>query len=87
MTWRCPKKGCKKKISVRVGSYFEGHRLSIGGAWPTIVCLLKFPKMLGTYLAEILEISQQTLVDWGNYVRETISHYSLINPLILRGEL
>lgn len=51
-----------------------------------IVCLLKYPKMLSCYLSEILEVSENTLVDWGNYVRETISNYYVKNPLILGGD-
>jgi IS1 family transposase len=84
--WRCAKRHCKKRISIRSGSYFERSKLPIEKMWMTIVCLLKFPKMLATYMSEILEISEQALVDWGNYVRETISHYYLENPLVLGGD-
>lgn len=48
-----------------------------------IVCTLKFPKMMAVYLSEILEVSEQTLVEWGNFIRETISHFYLKNPLVL----
>ena len=83
LTWRCAKKDCKKRTSIKTGTYFERGRLSLGKMWMMIVCLLKFPKMLTTYLAEILEVSEDTLVDWGAFLRETISHYYLINPQIL----
>jgi transposase len=51
-----------------------------------VICLLKYPKMLSCYLSEILEVSKQALVDWGNYIRETISSYYTKNPLMLGGE-
>src|SRR5271154_1258181 len=69
------KKKCKKRISIKSETYFEKGRLPLGKMWMIIVCLLKFPKMLGTYLAEILEVSENTLVDWGAFLRETISNY------------
>src|SRR5271154_533556 len=69
--WRCTKKDCKKRKSYKTDSYFEKCKLPIGKAWMTLVCLIRFPKMLGSYMSEILEVSEQTLVDWGNFVRET----------------
>lgn len=51
-----------------------------------LVCLLKFPKLLATYLSEIIELSEQAIVDWGNFVRETISHYYIENPQMLGGD-
>src|SRR5271170_5280719 len=71
-TWRCLKKECKRRKSYKTDSYFEKCKLPIGKTWMTLVCLLKFPKMLGIYMSEILEVSEHTLVDWGNFVRETI---------------
>src|ERR1700677_4350780 len=53
--------------------------------WMIIVCLLKFPKMLSIYISEIVETSEHTLVDWGNYIRNTISNFYFENPLILGG--
>jgi hypothetical protein len=84
-TWRCTKKNCKKRTSFKTGTYFERTKLPIGKVWMMIVCFLKFPKMLGSYQSEIVEVSEQALVDWGCYVRETISNYYLKNPLVLGG--
>lgn len=83
--WRCPVKNCKRRVSVRRGSYFEKSRLPLGQLWMIIVCNFRFPKMLGIYIADILDISEQAVVDWGRYIRETISHYYLENPLRLGG--
>jgi hypothetical protein len=83
ITWRCTRKSCKKRASIQTGTYFEKGRLPLGKMWMMIVCLLKFPKMLSTYLSEILEVSENTIVDWGAFLRETISHYYLVNPQVL----
>jgi transposase-like protein len=85
-TWRCSKNSCKKRASIRKDSYFSHSNLPLGTMWMIIVCFLKFPKMLNCYLSEILDVSEHTLVNWGNFVRETISHFYLANPLILGGK-
>src|SRR5271167_901008 len=52
--WRCSKTNCKKKQTIRKGSYFEKSRLSLGKCWMLIVCHFKFPKLQKGYMAEIL---------------------------------
>src|SRR5271154_7179683 len=42
LTWRCTKKNCKKRISIKSETYFEKGRLPLGKMWMIIVCLLKF---------------------------------------------
>lgn len=81
--WRCPQKSCKKRKSVREDSYFAGHRLTIGQIFMIIFCVLKYPKMLSKYIAEIVGTSENTLVNWGCFIRETISHFFMENPIIL----
>ena len=39
--------------------------------------------MLQKDIADIAEVHENTLVDWGNYTRESISYYFLKHPLIL----
>jgi hypothetical protein len=41
--------------------------------------------MLQKDIADIAGTTEQTMVDWGNYIRESISHYFLKNPLVLGG--
>jgi transposase-like protein len=81
--WRCPRKACKARISIREGSYFEGHRLSLGHLFMIIYCHFNFPKMLNTDIAKIVDCHLNTVTDWGRYIRESISHYYLENPIIL----
>jgi IS1 family transposase len=44
---------------------------------------MKYDKMLQKYIADILDVSEKTIVDWGNFMRETISHFFLEKPLVL----
>jgi IS1 family transposase len=81
--WRCPKKACKRRRSIRQGSYFENHNLTLGTIFMILYCTFKFPKMLAKYIADIVEVSENSLVDWGCYIRETISNFFLQNPIVL----
>jgi hypothetical protein len=84
-TWRCPQKTCKRRMSVRKGSYFATSNLGLGTAFMLIYCYITFPKMLAGDIARIIDVERHTLIDWGNFIRETISHYFLSNPIILGG--
>ena len=83
MCWRCPRKYCKKRKSIRESSYFQNHNLPLGTLFLIIFFIFKFPKMLSKYIAEIVSTSEQTLVQWGCFIRESISHYFLENSIIL----
>ena len=78
--WRCK---CKKKKSIRSGSFFEKSNLSLSKIFLIIFLYLKFDKILSKYISEIVAISEHSIVDWGNLIRERISHYFLENPLVL----
>lgn len=78
--WRCPKKDCKKTISIRRDSYFSKSHLGLGKCFMIIYCYLKFDKMLQKDMAEIIEVSERAIVDWANFIRESISNYFLKNP-------
>jgi transposase-like protein len=84
-TWRCPLKKCKRRTSVRKDSYFADSKLGLETAFMLIYCYIAFPKMLAGDIAKIIDCERHTLIDWGNFIRETISHYFLSNPIILGG--
>lgn len=84
--WRCTKKDCKKTISVRKDSYFKDAHMPLGVCFMIIYCYMKYDKMLLRYIADIVGTTERTMVDWGNFIRESISHYFLENPIILGAE-
>jgi transposase-like protein len=83
LCWRCPKRDCKRRESLRKDSYFAQHHLTLGTCFMILYCYLNYDKMLQIYMADICGVSEQTMVDWGNFIRESISHYFLKNPLLL----
>ena len=76
--WRCGQ--CKSRTSIRKDSYFKKHKLEIGKIFMFLYCYLKYDKMQSNYISEFTEISENSLVDWGCYVRKTISNYFLVHP-------
>ena len=66
--WRCSNKKCNKKISLRRGSWFENHNLTL----EQIIYITYFwvYKCNQEFVIHELEICQRTIVDWYNYARE-----------------
>jgi transposase-like protein len=83
LCWRCLELSCQKRVSIHIGSYFEKHKLSLAKIFMILFCSLKYNKMLLKDMADITDVHENMLVDWGNYVRESISSYFLKHPLIL----
>jgi hypothetical protein len=86
LCWRCPKKGCKRTQSLRTDSYFAKSHLSLGTCFMIVYCYMKYDKMLQKDIADIIGASEQALVDWGNYIRESISSFFIENPLVLGAQ-
>lgn len=66
--WRCSNRTCRKKFSVRAGSWFEDSKLSVS----TILKLTYFwcNGYTNKLAAREAEVSENTVVDWFNYCRE-----------------
>lgn len=66
--WRCSNKQCGKKVSIREGSWFEKHKLTL----EQILCIIYFwiYKVDQEFVKHELGICNQTIVDWYNFCRE-----------------
>ncbi|XP_065652863.1 uncharacterized protein LOC136080179 [Hydra vulgaris] len=88
--WRCMQKQCKKKISIRVGSFFERSQLKL---WQiigiTYIWTRSAGKSRGLSVEDIqkdLEIgSNKTVVDWNQFCRDIAVTYFLNNRVQLGG--
>jgi len=69
--WKCQSARCKKTKSIRVGSFFCNSNLSLGDVLQIIYCWSVGMSMSTT--STILDISQTTIVDWYNLLREECS--------------
>ena len=65
--WRCRRKSCERRISLRVGTIFEGSNLSFSKIMQ-LSCWSKDLSVAG--VAEEVDMSQVTLVDWFIQYRE-----------------
>jgi hypothetical protein len=86
LCWHCTKKACGKRVTIRKDSYFEKSRLPLSILFRILYCYMRYDKMLQKYVADIAGVSENTMVEWGNFMRETISNYFLKNPVILGGK-
>lgn len=82
--WKCSNKKCSKKVSVRSGSWFEGHNLTL----EKILCITYFwiYKVDQEFVKHELSISNQTIVDWYNYCREVCTTVLQIDSEKIGGE-
>lgn len=84
--WQCHRKACQKRVSIRKDSWFALGHISIGKQILLLFCFFRYDKMLSKDIADIVGIEEHTMVNWSNFVRESISHYFLEEPLKLGRE-
>ena len=66
--WKCPKKACRKKKSIRHGSWFSQHNLTLEQIL-TIIFLWS-ANMEPHTITDWAHVNPNTTVDWCNYLRE-----------------
>lgn len=82
--WRCCKKECRTEIGLRVGNFYEGSRLQFTTS-------LRFIYLWAYELTSIelckreLAMSDETTVDWSNYMRNVCVTHLLAKPTRLIG--
>ena len=71
--WRCSNKSCNKKVSLRKGTWFENHNLTL----EKILHITYFwvYKCNQDFVIHELEICQRTITDWYNFAREVCTVY------------
>lgn len=85
-TFKCSKKACQKRVSIRHRSFFEKSRLSIRKLFLISFCVFKYPKMLYSYVADICSVDEDSVSQWASFIREGITKYFLENPISLGSE-
>ena len=89
--WRCSEGGCRRRINIRKGSFFEGSHLQL---WQ-VLCLTYFwsidcGRSRGLSQQQImkeLEIGcNSTIVDWKQFCRDVCVSYFLNHPEQIGGE-
>jgi hypothetical protein len=66
--WRCSNKACHKKNSIRTGSWFENHRLTLEKV--LLITYFWVYTASESFVRHELDIASQTIVDWYNYAKE-----------------
>lgn len=81
--WRCPQWQCSRVKNIRTGSFFIDCRLPLD----KIIHLLYFwsQNFSNSMAVRHLELSEHTVVDWYNMIREVCSTDLINNPLVIGG--
>ena len=66
--WKCENRQCRKKLSVKFGSWFEGAHLSYEQAVKVTYCWIR--KISNENAAHECDVSKKSVVDWYNFCRE-----------------
>ena len=74
--WRCPRKGCRREVSLRKDTFFEGSHLEIEKIL-RILNLWSTKTPLNKMRVEV-EISRTTAVDWYNFVKRMTGECFLV---------
>ena len=66
--WRCPKKACRKKRSIRHGSWFSHHRLTLKQI--LTISFLWSANVESHMITSWAEVDRNTTVDWCHFLHE-----------------
>ena len=72
-TWRCSSGPCRKRLSIRDGSFFSKSKLPL---WKLIRFIYLWTvDSLGNVIMHELDISEKTVIDWNNFLRDVCQSY------------
>ena len=77
--WKCPRRRCGKRKSIRSGSFFANSKLPLGDILCTIYGWAIGISMSAT--STFFSISHHTVIDWYNLIREECSAKLLRLPM------
>uniref|UniRef100_A0A5S6Q070 ISXO2-like transposase domain-containing protein n=1 Tax=Trichuris muris TaxID=70415 RepID=A0A5S6Q070_TRIMR len=82
--WRCYKAHCNKEVSLRTGTWFEGHRSDFRTA---ALFMYAWSREYTTteFCSKELGMSSHCAVDWKKSMREVAAEALLQNPLVIGG--
>ena len=81
--WRCPRKGCQTRVSIKHQSFFSNTKLSFSSALKIMYMWSR--QMRVTAVAEEVKITPKIAVDWYNFCRDVCEEHFLANPIIIGG--
>lgn len=82
--WRCRKGKCRTEVGLRVGTWFEGTKLSLD-TWVHFCYWWSKEKTSIKFCKEELELSSECIVDNNNYLREVCAQVLLASPACIGG--
>eukprot|EP00106_Octopus_bimaculoides_P021414 XP_014788856.1 PREDICTED: uncharacterized protein LOC106882629 [Octopus bimaculoides] len=81
-SWKCTARQCRKRFSIRKGSFFQNSNLSLR----TILLFLyrwSIDEPLQKIMHELKIASWSTVVDWANFCQDILAQHLIDNPLMI----
>lgn len=82
--WRCRLRDCRQEKGLRIGTWLEGSRLPFRKIVLFIYCWCNELTSI-KFCERELEIDDNAVIDWNNYLREVCAAHLLANPRIIGG--
>ena len=79
----CPHQVCKRRYSIRKGSFFARSKLSLAKILAIVYHMINQTKVHKA--SRNLSISERVVIDFYNFTREVMSSYILWFPVVLGG--
>ena len=82
--WCCNKRECRSEVKMRVGNWLEGSKLCFAIIVRFLYCWSREYTSI-EFCKHELEMSDETTVDWSNYMREICANYLVLKQRKLIG--
>ena len=81
--WRCPRKGCQTRVSIKAGSFFSQTKLSFATALKLMFQWTRQQRVTET--AKDVGVTPKIAIDWYNFCRDICEEHFLANPITIGG--
>lgn len=82
--WRCKQRQCRTDKGIRTNNWLENTRLSFRKVVLFIYCWAHEMSSI-EFCRRELELDDNTVVDWANYLREVCASHLLAHPIVIGG--
>ena len=83
--WRCGRKGCRRQVQLKSGTWLEGAHLTY-----RVICLFiycwAYEMTSVAFCTRELKMCPEAIVDWNNYLREVCALKLLACPMAIGGD-
>ena len=84
--WRCDRRSCRTEVQLKCGTWLEGVKLPYQKICEFVYCWAYEMTSIAFCRRELGIMSDETVVDWNNYIREVCAEKLLMEQVCIGGE-